>query len=165
MIREHSTSTRDAAEGSNSPFFDLTICPSYNSAYKNEVLIYHGLNKTAYRSLGFYYNNDKSHSDEPRSIFNSATYNINELLNSLNVVTRDRKVPRLTLKFNEPNTSNILDITTKYWYLLGRCYSFHLKDIVLKLGIIRFEFVSRMGIFIYFGYPGQFMHPNTKTKV
>ena len=165
MIREHSMSTRNADEETSTPFADLSICPSYDFAYKSDVFKYYGLNKTTYRSRGIYISNNNNQSYDLRTIFNSSTHTINELLNYLTIVTRDRKYSRLNIIFNETNASNILNITTKYWYNLGRCYSFHPNDKVLKFGIIRFDFVSLIDIYIYFGFPGQFMHPNTKTKV
>ena len=165
MIREHSMSTRNADADSSTPFIDLTVCPSYDFAYKTNVLKYFGLNKTAYRSHGTYINNDGSQSYDAWEIFNSSTHTINEILHYLTVVSRDRTNPRLDIIFNETSASNILNVTTKYWYNLGRCYSFHPIDKILKFGIIRFDFVSWIDIYIYFGYSGQFMHPNTKTKV
>ena len=165
MIREHAMSTRNADEDTSTPFIALTICPSYDFAYKSDVLNYYGLNKTSYRLRGIYVNNNNNKSYDLRAIFNSSTHTINELLQYLTIVTRDPKNPELNVIFNETNASNILNITTKYWYNLGRCYSFHPNDKVLKFGIIRFDFASWIDIYIYFGYPGQFMHPNTQTKV
>ena len=165
MIREHSMSTRDSVGGTDSPFFDMTICPSYDYAYNNDALNYYGLNTTAYRSHGIYFNHNNRHSDDLRGIFNSATFTVGELLNSLTIVTRDGNIPRLHIEFNETTNSSIIGIETNYWSTLGKCYSLRLKDIVLKLGIIRLDFASRMDIYIYFGYPGQFSHPNSNTKV
>ena len=81
------------------------------------------------------------------------------------IVTKSTQESRINIEFNGTNTSEYIEITTKYWHSFGRCYSIHPKDNVIKLGPQNFDIVSRMDVYIYFGYPGQFMHPNSKTKV
>ena len=165
MIREHLMAIRDTVQDSDSPFIELTICPSYHNAYKEYSLTQYGLNKNTYRKQGVYSNNRYTQSKDLSHIFNSVTHDIDELLYRMVIVTKSTKQSRITIEFNGTNTSEHIEITTKYWHSFGRCYSIHPKDHVIKLGPQNFDIVSRMDVYIYFGYPGQFMHPNSKTKV
>ena len=165
MIRERSVPTRNTSEHTNAPFIDFTICPSYEAAYKNGALQYYGIKKSDYRYRGVYFNNNVDSYNKPRAIFDSITHNVSELLYLMTIFTRTRKQARLEIYFNATNSSDLIHITTKYRYSLGRCYSIHPKDPVLKLGLLKVEFVAWMDIYVYFGYPGQFMDPDTKTKV
>ena len=151
MIREHSMSTQDSSEDTDTPFIDLTICPAYDVAYKEDLVEHYGLNKKQYRAHGVYFNKTYNQSNDVRSVFENVTHNIGELMHRMIIATRKS---RLILNFDESNFSKDLDITTKYWNNFGRCYSIHPKDHIIKLGIINIDIV---------GYPGQFIR--TKTKV
>ena len=56
MIRESSMSTKDSSEDTDTPFIDLTICPAYDVAYKDDMVEHYGLNKKHYRAHGVYFN-------------------------------------------------------------------------------------------------------------
>ena len=71
----------------------------------------------------------------------------------------------LKMDFNGSKYLKNIEITTKYWNSLGKCYSLYLKDNVVKQSIQRIDIATRIDTLIYFGHPGQFMHPNSKTKV
>ena len=101
-----------------------------------------------------------SKSPDLREIFNSITYNAEEILSSIIIHTVNKK---FNIDFGGSNFTAHVDITTKFWNSFGRCYSIHPKDHVIKLGITRFEIVAHMGIYVYLGYPGQSMQ--TKSKV
>ena len=73
--------------------------------------------------------------------------------------------PRFNVEFSNDRFTEYLEITTKYWPTFGRCYSMHPRNHVLKFGVYGIDIVARVNLFIYFGYPGQFMYPNSKAKV
>ena len=142
----------------------MTICPDYFSAYKTDALNAYGINKKEYRSKGVYSPSNNTKDTTLRDIFKSVTYDIDEILFGIALFTSNKQKTRFEIDFDGQNFTEHIEITTKYWGTYGRCFSLHPKDHVLKLGVHQIEIVARMGIYIYFGYPGQFMY-NTKTKV
>ena len=72
----------------------------------------------------------------------------------------------MTQEFTDStNDSELLQVITKYkGSSLGTCYSIRPKDPIVGLGIFKIDFVARLGIYVYLGYPGQFMYL-AKTKV
>ena len=99
-----------------------------------------------------------------RRVFNSITYEIKELLHRVRIDTLDKENRRFTVEFDGSNSTEHIEIITKYWDSYGRCYSIRPRHHVLKLGVTGIEIVGRVEIWVHFGYPGQFMY-NTKTKV
>ena len=149
----------------DAPFIDLTICPAYLSAYKDDVLNAYGMDKKEYRKKGVYSPSNNTQGTDLRAIFKSVTYDIDEILFRAVIKTTNRQKARFDIDFDGPNFTEHIDITTKYWDSFGRCFSMHPKDHVLKLGVRLVDFVARMDVYIYFGHPGQFLHSNTKSKV
>ena len=166
VIRERSQSTADAAGDVNTPFIDLTICPAYDSAYKDYVLEAHGIDKEKYRTKGIYSPtiNNRTNTDL-RDIFDSITYDVDEILFRVVIKTMDKQKPKIKINFGGSNFTEHVDITTKYWPSYGRCFSMHPTDGILEMGVTGIEIASRISIYVYFGYPGQFMYVNTKSKV
>ena len=157
-------STSDGVGNIDMPFLELTICPTYQSAYNDTRLEEYGMEKGKYRREGKYfptYNNDGL---DLREVFNSITYDVEEILVKMKISTLDRNNPKFKIDFEGTNTTDHIHIGTKYSDTFGRCYSIHPKDHVIELGVTKIDIVARLDIYIYFGYPGQFMY-NTKTKV
>ena len=163
IVREQLLSTAKAVGDSDTPFLDLVICPSYGAAYKDDMLNHYGINKQKYRTKGHFTPNNKSENIDPRKVFNSITHDVTELLHSVKIYPLDRHV-KFTTDFDELNHTQYIKITTKYWHNYGRCFSIQPKDHVLKTGVTIIDIIARMNVYVYFGYPGQFMY-NTKTKV
>ena len=164
MVRERVESTKDTIDDIDASFIDVTICPSYHSAYKDETLKSYGLSKEEYRRNAVYvprYNT----THDLQHIFDSVTYDITELLLRVIVTTSNKNHPRFNVEFSNDRFTEYLEITTKYWPTYGRCYSMHPRNHVLKFGVYGIDIVARVNLFIYFGYPGQFMYPNSKAKV
>ena len=159
------TSSDNALEDSDTPFVEMTICPSDLFAYKQDVLKSYGLYKNEYVTKGVYSPAIDNQYMDLRDIFTSVTYEIHEILSHMIIHTSDTKIPDLTIDFNGENFTQELNITTKYWRSFGRCYSLRLENHVIKLKIRSINFVSRMDFYVYFGYRGQFMSRYTKTKV
>ena len=165
MIRERVFNTKEIPAVENLEFIGLTVCPEYNAAYKEELFRDYGLDKERYRRKGEYFNKSGNQFHDLRFIFDSLTYDINEILRKVRIDTSNRVTPNLVIDFDGKNISEHVEITTKYWSSFGRCYSIHLKPHVLELGVRSIILYARMGVYVYFGYPGQFMHPNYKSKV
>ena len=170
MVRERIQPTEDSNEDSQTPFMALTVCPEYHAAYKDEVLKEYGLTKKDYRKKGHYIPYDEMKSNKTwnqtgTEIFNSVTHDVREILRKLVVRTKNANTTRFTIDFDEDDISQHVDIVTKYWPSFGRCFNIAPKKNVVKQGITRIEALARISIYIYLGYPGQFMHSNSKTKV
>ena len=154
-------------EDGSFPFIDLIVCPLYDFAFKDDMMIKYGLNAQQYRSEGHYTpTNNIYRNMDLRTVFHQITYNIYEILKGIKIFTLDHEHKIFFEEFNEyKNETDHIIVTTKYHSNLGRCYSIHPKENIVKLGIRVVDFVAKMGIYVYFGYPGQFMNHNTKTKV
>ena len=170
MVRERIQPTEDSNQDSQTPFMALTICPEYHAAFKEEVLQEYGLTKKDYRKKATYmpydemkYNNTSEQTGT--EIFNNVTHDVREILRKLVIRTKNANTTRFTIDFDQDNISQHAEIVTKYWPSFGRCFNIAPKDNVVKQGITRIEALARISIYIYLGYPGQFMHSNSKTKV
>ena len=157
-------STAEASGDEDTPFIDLIVCPSYAAAYKDGVLETHGMDKGKYRSKGYYTSQNHSDGENLRRIFDSITYDQGELLHKVQIGTLDKEKAWFVVDFSQSNIDQHIEITTKYWGTYGKCYSIQPKDHILKLGVKVIDIVAQMDIYVYFGYPGQFMF-YTKTKV
>ena len=127
-----------------------------------------GLTKTGYRLEGKFNPTQKSNATiDLRNVFNLVTHDIHELLHNVVIFTIDATQSEFVEDFNDglnKNDTINIEITTKYHNNLGRCFSIRPKRHVIKLGVASIDFVAKMGIYVYFGHPGQYMY-NTKTKV
>lgn len=147
------------------PFVDFVVCPSYQVAYKKDVMEYYGLDRQNYVRGKTFYPAKHGTGVDPRQLFNTITYNISELFSEIVVRTLNKDEPKITIDFSSKNFTNWVIIETKYLEALGRCYSIHLSDEIIQFGIISVAIQTKVDIYVYFGYPGQFMHVNTKSKV
>ena len=164
IVRERVQSTFEATGDNATAFIDLIVCPTYAAAYNDMALVSYGIDKAKYRSSGYYTAQNNSDGRHLRSIFDSITYSLSELLHKIQIFTLDRKKARIVVDFGQKNINQHLEITTKYWNTYGKCYSIQPKHPILELGVQTIDIVARVDIYLYFGYPGQFMF-NTKTKV
>lgn len=155
----------EASEDTDSPFIELTICPSYESAYREEVLNAYGMDKEKYRGKGVYSPSNNSKGMELRSIFNNVTYDIDELLFRISIRTNSQQNRSFDFEFDGKDFMEHIDVITKYYHHFGRCFSLHPKKHILSLGVNAIVVVARINVYVYFGHPGQFMSLNTKSKV
>ena len=166
-MKEHVHSTSD---GLNTeipiPFLEFTICPTFQSAYNEEVMNNYDMDREDYRWGGVYSpSNNKTSHKGLNEIFDDITFDIEELLQSIKISTLDRTYSKFEINFKKANVSvTDIIITTKYWDTFGRCFGFRPSDHVHRLGVTKVDLIARRDIYIYFGHPGQFMY-NTKTKV
>ena len=83
MIKERIRRTSEGAEDPTLPFLDLVVCPSFEVAYKMDVLQKYGMQHRDYVYNGYFYptqNNDNQY--DPRIIVS------NYLLNARNASFR-----------------------------------------------------------------------------
>ena len=134
-------------------------------AYKGNVLREYGLDSTKYRAGHFSPAINDSTSLDLEFIFDAITHSPNEVLKTIKITTKDRKQRSFLRNFEKGDieTEN-LEIITKYQNNLGRCFSIRPKDRVVSLEVIKIDITARMDIYVYVGYPGQFMY-NTKERV
>ena len=165
-VTEHVKYTTDTMENANVPFIDFTICPAYESAYKENVLKYYGLTKSDYRHNGMFYPTANGTNVDPRNLFLNVTHDVQDIFIKIIMKTLSYDFPTYEVDFSSNNDfSKNLSITTKFYEHFGRCYSMHPTGDLLKLGITSMYFITKINIYVYFGYPGQFMYSNTKSKV
>ena len=170
MVRERIQPTEDSNEDSETPFLSLTICPEYHAAYKEDVLQRYGLTKEDYRKKAHYMpkNGKEINSKWEQNgveIFENVTHGVREILRKLVIRTKNANTTRFIINFDQDDIFEHAEIVTKYWPSFGRCFNILPKSYVVKQGITRIEALARISIYIYLGYPGQFMHSNSKTKV
>ena len=89
-IRERVKSTADAAGDKSTPFVDLTICPAYESSYKEDVLRQYGMEKRKYVREGVYIPQNYTPEVDLRKIFEEVTHDIDEVLFSISIYTNSR---------------------------------------------------------------------------
>ena len=160
--RQHLTS--EAVKDPEIPYLELSMCPSYHSAYKDEVLARYGISKSEYRSAGNYSPNNNKGKTDLKSIFQEITHDAPELFSRIVFYVNNNDQYTFVIDFENENTSKHLHIITKYWHSFGRCYSITPADHVVELGINRIDISAREGFYIHFGHPGQFLY-STQTKV
>ena len=170
VVREHEHPTSQSIGDHSTPFIDLTICPDYESAYKDANLKKHGMSRSKYRSGESFSASDNVTEQDLRSLFNFITYDIDEILKRIAFYATERLNPSssnrwIQIDFNSSNFTKHINIATKYQPHFGRCFSIRPKEHIIKLGVITIDIAARLGIYVYFGYPGQFMSSNTKSKV
>ena len=167
IVKEQIRQTSDGAFDVSLPFIDLIICPDYDFAFKREILRQYGIDSDEYRQGNFRPSNDTKNHCNLQDIFNDITQNLHELLYKVKFTTLDRRNRTFVEVFSRENpkqNAENVDVVTKYTNTLGRCYSIRPRAHVVRLGILRVEITARLDIYVYLGYPGQFMY-NTKKRV
>ena len=147
------------------PFVDFVVCPSYQMAYKKDILSFLGLDREEYKEGVSFYPLANETNMDPRDVFHVITYNTSEIFNKIIVRTLNQKEPKISIDFSEDRATERILIHTKFYATFGRCYSIEMPDDLISNGIISIEFIAKVDIYVYFGHPGQFMHVDTKAKV
>ena len=146
-------------------FLELTICPTFDSAYNEEILSKYQLTKSQYRREALYAPINGNESLNLSVVFNLVTHELEDILHWIEISTLDREKFKFEIYFDGRNTTeDAIDFQTVYSDTFGRCYSIRPKKHIRELGVTKIDIEARMNIYVYFGYPGQFMY-NTKTKV
>ena len=167
IVRQETRPSSDGAHKPDIPYVGIIVCPSYDSAYKEEKLKHYGLSKHEYRNRARYTPN--SHfltTGNLHDVFDEITYDLNDILHQVSITT----MPNMQkVNFDEHfpsslNSTKHIFITTKYWSSFGKCYSIRPKNHIVRRRIVLLTIIARMDIFVYFGHPGQFSY-NTDTKV
>ena len=157
--------TSEGAIDDSLPFIDLIICPTYEKAFNDEMLRKYGIDPIRYRLGYFSPTNARYKNLNLQEIFNNITHSVRELLYWVKFTTFDRNNRTFVEDFTSAN-DNIenFDVITKYTDTLGRCYSIRPRAHIVRMGIVKMDILARTDVFIYLGYPGQFMY-NTKARV
>ena len=165
MVRERLLPTADAANDLAVPFIDLTICADYSFAYKDASLKNYGLDEYMYRYEGVYANLTSHTVDDLRLIYTSITHDVDEIISTITFFTADGNVKGVEINFNNTNYHDHIMIRTLHSFRLGRCYSIRPKAHLLEKTIQMIDIVSHIDAYIYFGHPGQAMHPDSTSRV
>ena len=165
MIRERLLPTTDTANNVAVPFVAITICADFSVAYKDAALRTYGLDKYMYLYKGVYVNLTSKKGDDLRLIYDSITLDVHELISQMTFFTAEGGANGVKIEFNKTNHFDDIKIVTTHWVGIGKCYSISPNAHLLEQSIQIIDIVSRIDAYIYFGHPGQIMHPNSKTKV
>ena len=123
------------------------------------------LSKSQYRREAMYAPMNGNNTLDLTTVFNLVTHELEDILHSMEISTSDREKFKYTIYFDGSNTTKeLIEYKTVYSDTFGRCYSLRPRHHIRALGVTKIDIEARMSIYIYFGYPGQFMY-NTKTKV
>ena len=89
-------------EDGSFPFIDLIVCPLYDFAFKDDMMIKFGLNAQQYRSEGHYTPTNSIYRNmDLRTVFHQITYNIYEILKGIKIFTLDHEHKIFFEEFNE----------------------------------------------------------------
>ena len=118
-----------------------------------------------YRLGDFSPTNTKDKNLNLKEIFNNITRNPNELLHRVKFTTLDLNNRTFVEYFTNANENmENFEVITKYTDTLGRCYSIRPRAHIVRMGIVKIDILARTDVYVYLGYPGQFMY-NTKARV
>lgn len=139
-------------------FLAFTVCPSFEAAYKRKVLENYGTSVSRYRK-GYYFIQNTSKS--PNEVFQEVTFGLDEIVKSVTIERNIGKSITVTLLNEETRWSwiELVDIT------FGKCYSLHLEPGVVTLGINNIAFETKLDVYVYLHYPGQFHEQNSRSLV
>ena len=147
-------------------FVSFTICPSYHSAYKRDVLKRYNLNVSDYRGENaVWYPTDETDSRDARQFYHNITYEIDEVIEKIKISTMSLITPKVTItKFNEFKQEYV-EFYTQYEDTYGRCYTLNATQALLSLRLKYVTFITRMGVYVFIEHPGQHLHGNSRSKV
>ena len=168
----------------NASFLAFTVCPSYDEAYKLQVLQSYGTTKDIYKKgktivFTFYSilhfrlskpfplpltgNFTVNTNESPKQVFIDITYELHELLEYIIVHTDNFSNHDVSIDLKEK--SNIVKIDTMPIKTFGRCYAIQLGKEIVSQGVHAIDFLSNMNLYVYFHHPGQFLSIDTKSKL
>ena len=78
-----------------SPFIDFVVCPSYQMAYKEDILEYYGLDRNGYVKGESFYGTKDGENVDPRDLFDKITYNVSEMFHKIVVSTLNQNKPKI----------------------------------------------------------------------
>ena len=141
-------------ESKKETFMAFTICPSYQAAYKADVLSNYGSNIGEYRRGNFTINQSRNAFE----IFKEVTYNFTEVIEEVLIQTSNLTTPKIFLNDKTHWTEN-------YQFNFGRCYSLQIPDNITSLGITGVSITANMETYIYLHHPGQFLEVGSTSKL
>ena len=157
--------TSEGAIDDSLPFIDLIICPEYEKAFKDEMLRKYSIDPIRYRLGDFSPTNARYKNFNLNEVFNNITRSVSELLYWVKFTTLDLNNRTFVEDFTNANEHmENFEVITKYTDTLGRCYSIRPRAHIVRMGIVKIDILARTDVYVYLGYPGQFMY-NTKARV
>ena len=80
-------------------FVSFTVCPSYHSAYKRDVLETYNLSVSDYRDKNaIWYPNEEASSETARQFYHNITYEIDEVIEKIKISTMSLITPKVEIK-------------------------------------------------------------------
>lgn len=148
----------------------MTLCPAYESAYKDELLQdKYGTDKFRYGEQGNY-TTPKVPKADPKMVFKEVSHTLSDLLMSITLNLNREEKSKLELKYFMAVDFDAKDEfgnswSVKYHSLYGRCYSLDLNQGVTRMGINAIEFLTKMDAYIFLHHKGQYLDNDSMTKV
>lgn len=142
-------------------YLAFTICPSFEDAYKEDMLSKLSSAKDQIRAGDFNLHDMDWVKDRA---FEKITHEYDEIIEKLKIVTEVEAQSSIVLKTKE-SYYNKVNVTPLFHLKLGRCYSLELLPTLTILGIVRLIFTGKIDFYVYFHHPNQFLDKDSKTKI
>ena len=136
----------------------FTLCPSFNTRYKADVLASYGLERSAFYT-GKYASNGSE--KDSREIFEEATYDLSELVKRITVYQGWKRVD-IGVQNDDPTN---YEWKPKIHVLFGRCYSLEMRPNLTRFGLNEMIVESKAGLFVFIHHPGQFLSLDSNVKL
>ena len=147
-------------------FVSFTVCPSYHSAYKRDVLKTYNLSVSDYRDKNaIWYPNEEASSATARQFYHNITYEIDEVIEKIKISTMSLITPKVEIKKFDNFKQKYVEFYTQYEDTYGRCYTLNATQALLDLRLKYVTFITRMGVYVFIEHPGQHLHGNSRSKV
>lgn len=104
-------------------FLAFTICPAYESAYKDDILNNFGSSKVNIRNGNFSLAAADWKADE---VYEKVTHDFDEVVTKFKIETVDKNLPKIVIR-SRKDSVKAAKIVTSYGLTLGRCYSIQLS--------------------------------------
>ena len=166
---KNETSTIVRVKATSDPettFVSFTICPSYHSAYKRDVLARYNLSVSDYRDgNAVWYPTEKNDSYNARDFYHNITFEIDEVIEKIKISTMSLITPKVTITKFDKFKQKYVEFYTQYEDTYGRCYTLNATQELLSLRLKYVTFITKMGVYVFIEHPGQHLHGNSRSKV
>ena len=160
LVRVKPTSDPETA------FVSFTICPQFHNAYKKSSLERYNITPNQYRYGSVWYPQQEMESKiNGTEIFHEVTYELHEIIQNVEIGTMSLTHPKIVINPAKEVDREDVVFATKYMDTFGRCYTMTPARSLLALRLTKFEFVTRIAVYVYLDHPGQHLHDNSRAKV
>ena len=163
-FNEQKTGTTDLyRSNADLAFPELTICSK--EGYKTDIMLENGIKESVqYFFFGQWTSNDSLKS--PEQLFEEIVFRLEDMIQKVWIYTEDlvQGENLIQLKPDEQFCGQDL-FEDQFFYGKGKCYKLKAPSCIHKAGIVKIRLRFKTSLVIWVHYPGQFLSPNTNTKL